>query len=111
MDTSRGSKRLGTLCLAGLLVTLTAVPPRVGYTARLATEEVPATKKAAQDGQRDGKTEGTIHLNFRNADIVQIINLMSELTGKNFLVDDKVRGKVTIIAPKPVTLEEAYQVF
>jgi len=91
-------------------VTLTAVPPRVGYTARLATEEAPATKRAAQrDGQ--GATEGTIHLNFRNADIVQIINLMSELTGKNFLVDDKVRGKVTIIAPKPVTLEEAYQVF
>ena len=110
MDTSRGYKRLGTLCLVGLLVTFTAVPPRVGYTARLATEEAPTTKKAAQrDGQ--GATEGTIHLNFRNADIVQIINLMSELTGKNFLVDDKVRGKVTIIAPKPVTLEEAYQVF
>jgi general secretion pathway protein D len=42
---------------------------------------------------------------------LQIIKLMSELTGKNFLVDDKVRGKVTIIAPKPVTQEEAYQVF
>jgi general secretion pathway protein D len=42
---------------------------------------------------------------------MQIINLMSELTGKNFLVDDKIRGKVTIIAPKPVTLDEAYQVF
>jgi general secretion pathway protein D len=36
---------------------------------------------------------------------------MSELTGKNFLVDDKVRGKVTIIAPQPVTVDEAYQVF
>jgi general secretion pathway protein D len=122
MATSRGYRRLGTLCLVGLLVMLTTVSPRVGSPARLATEEAPVTKKgtqrgAAQDGsrggQRDGKgaTEGTIHLNFRNADIVQIINLMSELTGKNFLVDDKVRGKVTIIAPKPVTLEEAYQVF
>ncbi len=122
MDTSRGYRRLGTLCLVGLLVALTAVSPRVGSPARLATEEAPTSNKGIQrgavqegirDGQRDGKgaTEGTIHLNFRNADIVQIINLMSELTGKNFLVDDKVRGKVTIIAPKPVTLEEAYQVF
>jgi general secretion pathway protein D len=121
MDTSRGYRRLGTLCLVGLLVTLITVSPRVGSPARLATEEAPTGKGmqrgAAQDGsragQRDGKraAEGTIHLNFRNADIVQIINLMSELTGKNFLVDDKVRGKVTIIAPKPVTLEEAYQVF
>jgi type II secretory pathway component GspD/PulD (secretin) len=122
MDTSRGYRRLGTLCLVGLLVALTAVSPRVGSPARLATEEAPTSNKGIQrgavqegirDGQRDGKgaTEGTIHLNFRNADIVQIINLMSELTGRNFLVDDKVRGKVTIIAPKPVTLEEAYQVF
>jgi general secretion pathway protein D len=42
---------------------------------------------------------------------MQIINLISDLTGKNFLVDEKVRGKVTVIAPKPVTLEEAYNVF
>jgi general secretion pathway protein D len=48
---------------------------------------------------------------LRNADIVQVINLISELTGKSFLVDDKVRGKVTIIAPTEVTIEEAYQIF
>jgi general secretion pathway protein D len=53
----------------------------------------------------------TVHLNFKDADILQIIDLMSQLTGKNFLIDEKVRGKVTIIAPKPVSLEEAYQVF
>jgi general secretion pathway protein D len=52
-----------------------------------------------------------IHLNFKNADILQIINLISDITGKNFLVDEKVRGKVTIVAPRPVSLEEAYQVF
>ena len=40
-----------------------------------------------------------------------MISLMSELTGKNFLVDDKVRGKVTVIAPQPVTPAEAYQIF
>jgi len=96
---------------------ITTVPPQTGYTARLATEEAPTKKAApratAQDGSREGKdaAERTISFNLRNADIVQVINLISELTGKSFLVDDKVRGKVTIIAPKPVTLEEAYQVF
>ena len=43
--------------------------------------------------------------------VLQMIQVMSELTGKNFLVDDKVRGTVTLIAPTPVTLEEAYQIF
>jgi general secretion pathway protein D len=55
--------------------------------------------------------EGTIHLNFRNVDVLQLITMMSELTGKNFLVDDKVQGTITLIAPQPVTLEEAYQIF
>src|SRR6266851_1798301 len=117
MDTSRRSRHLGILCLTGLLVVITTVPPQTGYTARLATEEAPTKKAAprgtAQDGRPDRKdaAERTISFNLRNADIVQVINLISELTGKNFLVDDKVRGKVTIIAPKPVTLEEAYQIF
>ena len=117
MDTSRRSRRLGILCLIGLLVVITTVPPQTGYTARLATEEAPTKKAAprgtAQDGRRDGKdaVERTISFNLRNADIVQVINLISELTGKSFLVDDKVRGKVTIIAPTEVTLEEAYQIF
>jgi general secretion pathway protein D len=121
MNTSRSTGRLGTLCLIGLLVMGTAVPPRVAYTARLATEESPARKPVqrgpaqagGRDGQRDGKgaSERTISFNLRNADIVQVINLISEVTGKSFLVDDKVRGKVTIIAPTEVTIEEAYQIF
>src|SRR5262249_32286457 len=122
MKTARGCMRLGTYCLVGLLLISMVVSPSVGYAARLATEEGAATKKAAprgpaQDrsgaGQRDARSSSdeTIYLNFRNVDILQIVNLMSELTKKNFLVDDKVRGKVTILAPKPVNLEEAYQVF
>src|SRR5499426_1974273 len=113
MDTSRRTRRLGILCLIGLLVMITTVPPQTGYTARLATEEAPTKKTAPRGTAQDGKgaTERTISFNLRNADIVQVINLISELTGKSFLVDDKVRGKVTIIAPTEVTLDEAYQIF
>src|SRR5215831_8665808 len=119
MDTLRRSRRLGKFCLIGLFVMITAVPPQTGYTARLATEEAPTKKAAprgtAQDGSRQRKDaeEPTFSLNLRNTDIVQVINLISDLTGKRFLVDDKVRGKVTIIAPteRGVTREEAYQIF
>ena len=52
-----------------------------------------------------------IQLNFRDVEILNVINLMSELTGKNFLIDGNVRGKVTLIAPEPVTIDEAYDVF
>src|SRR5262249_61683013 len=100
MDTSRRSRRLGILCLIGLLVMITTAPPQTGYTARLATEEAPTKKAAprgtAQDGRRDRKdaAERTISFNLRNGDIVQVINLISELTGKSFLVDSEVCGQV-----------------
>jgi general secretion pathway protein D len=84
-----------------------------GYAVRLDTEGQLPTKPVPAVPAARGRstTDSVIHLNFRDADILQIVNLMSELTGKNFLVDDKVKGKVTIIAPKPVSLDEAYQVF
>ena len=105
MNTSRRSRHPGILGLVGLLILLIAVPPRASYPARLATEEAPSRKAATRDSAPDGSrarqdaADRTISFNLRNADIVQVINLISELTGKSFLVDDKVRGKVTIIAP------------
>ena len=99
----------GTLLLSAMSATLS-------YRAPLATAEaVPPTQRAPQVAQRPGSegshADGTVHLNFRNVDILQLITLMSELTGRNFLVDDKVRGRITLIAPQPVTRAEAYQIF
>ncbi|MBI5179340.1 MAG: type II secretion system secretin GspD [Nitrospinae bacterium] len=55
--------------------------------------------------------EGTISMNFANADITMVIKYISEMTGRNFVVNDKVQGKVTILSPKKVTRDEAYKVF
>lgn len=48
---------------------------------------------------------------YPNAEITDVIKAMSELTGKNFIVDPGVRGKITIIAPSKVTVAEAYKAF
>ena len=50
-------------------------------------------------------------MNYQNVDIPALAKLISEITGKNFLVDESVRGKVTIISPSKVTPEQAYQIF
>ena len=39
------------------------------------------------------------------------IKFISELTGKNFIVDRRVKGKVTIISPSKISVDEAYKVF
>ncbi|NQZ00969.1 MAG: hypothetical protein HRT45_09935 [Bdellovibrionales bacterium] len=48
---------------------------------------------------------------YPNADIADVIKAIGELTGKNFIVDPQVRGKITIIAPSQITVAEAYRAF
>ncbi|MEJ2730029.1 MAG: type II secretion system secretin GspD [Deltaproteobacteria bacterium] len=52
-----------------------------------------------------------VSIDFNNVDINVFIKFMSELTGTNFVVDQRVKGKVTIISPSKISLNEAYQVF
>ncbi|MDT8396435.1 MAG: type II secretion system secretin GspD [bacterium] len=51
------------------------------------------------------------NIDFNDVEIRQVIETVSEITGKNFLVDDRVQGKVTVIGPKSLTAAEIYQVF
>jgi len=52
-----------------------------------------------------------VSMDFSNIELKDLVKTMSELTGKNFILDDKVRGKVTIISPTKVTVDEAYRIF
>ncbi len=48
---------------------------------------------------------------FPNADINDVIKAISELTGRNFIIDSNVKGKITIVAPSKITVAEAYKAF
>jgi general secretion pathway protein D len=56
-------------------------------------------------------TKKYVTIDFDNVDIGVLVKFVSELTGKNFIIDDKVKGKVTIISPKKIPLEDVYKVF
>jgi general secretion pathway protein D len=49
--------------------------------------------------------------NLQDADILSVINEVSLETGKNFVVDPRVSGKISLISSKPIKPEEVYQVF
>lgn len=49
--------------------------------------------------------------NLKNADIRSVIQTISILTGKSFLIDPRVQGKVTLISHSPMAPDELYQVF
>ena len=52
-----------------------------------------------------------INFDFEDAELRSVIQAVAEFTGRNFLVDPTVDGKVTVVAPEPLTEEEAYRVF
>jgi len=80
-------------------------PGRAPSTVERSAPNAPMTPAAS------AAAEQNILLNFKDVDLRQIIDLMSDLTNQNFLVDEKVRGKVTIISPRPVSSAEAYNIF
>jgi len=50
-------------------------------------------------------------MDFTDVELPVLVKFMSEQTKKNFIFDERVQGKITIISPRRVTLDEAYDVF
>jgi general secretion pathway protein D len=50
-------------------------------------------------------------LNFSDVDIVTMAKFISDLTGKNFVMDDRVKGKISVFSPGKLTPDEAFNLF
>lgn len=75
-----------------------------------AVKEVKAEQSAAKFVRRSA-SDKYVTLDFDNVDIGVLVKFISELTGKNFLIDDKVKGKITVMSPKKIPVEDVYKVF
>lgn len=52
-----------------------------------------------------------VSFNFVNVDITAVAKFVSDVTGKNFIYDNRVKGKVTVIAPTKISVNDAYDLF
>jgi general secretion pathway protein D len=52
-----------------------------------------------------------IAVNFVDVEIPTIVKFISEITGNNFLFDDRIKGKITIIAPTKLSIDESFTLF
>ena len=57
------------------------------------------------------KAERMIALDFNAVDLPVFVKFISELTGKNFVIDERVKGKVTIYSPTKISIDAAYALF
>lgn len=56
------------------------------------------------------RAQNDITLNFVNADIPSVIKAVGELTGKNFVIDPRVKGTVIITSARPVSRDQVYPI-
>ena len=71
-------------------------------------KELPVKRSDVKEITKEGDY---ITINFNNIELQAFTKFISDLTKKNFIIDDKVQGKVTIVSPTRISKEEAYQVF
>lgn len=57
-----------------------------------------------------GAEEEKVSLNFVNAEIEEVIKAVSHMTGRNFVVDPRVKGTINIISSTPVAAPLAYDI-
>jgi len=70
-----------------------------------------AVTKKEEVSQKPEPASRYITIDFDNVEITLFIKFISELTGKNFIIDNAVKGKVTVISPTKISVDEAYKVF
>lgn len=66
---------------------------------------------ALAQGGAPAQDRQNISMDFNGVDIQVFVKFISELTGRNFVMDDKVRGRVTVVSPRRISVDEAYKVF
>ncbi len=59
----------------------------------------------------DQNREQKVAFNFVDVDLGAITKFISEITKKNFIFDDRVKGKITIITPAKLNIDDAYNLF
>ncbi len=52
-----------------------------------------------------------VSMNFRNVDVSVLVKFMSELLNKDIVMDDRVKGKLTILSPSEVSVPDAFRIF
>ncbi len=50
-------------------------------------------------------------MDFQDVELPTLVKFISEITGRNFLLDEKVQGRVSVVSPNEITVREAYEVF
>ncbi|MFA9438266.1 type II secretion system secretin GspD [Uliginosibacterium sp. sgz301328] len=81
------------------------------WTPALAQQTPAAPGATAATAQTTGSETGeTVSLNFNNVDIDAVVRAIGKISGKNFIVDPRVKGTLNIVTNQPVPRAMTYSI-
>ncbi len=92
------------LCITSLLVPASLYAKETGIAVTSVTVSKPEKKQKRAEIPK-------VTMDFNDVDIKDFIKVISKVTGKDFILSQNATGKVTIISPTPVTIDEAWRIF
>lgn len=90
---------------------LVPVPAPAAAPAPTRPQAFPGQIPRATASSKKPVRSGEMMFNFQNADVAAVVRTVAEITGRNFLIDPRVKGNITIISTKPVSKAAAYEIF
>ena len=72
----------------------------------------PTASALAQETQDNGAPiplgpDDLVRMDFQNVEIPTLVKFISEITGRNFVLDEKIKGRLSLIAPSEITVDES----
>lgn len=101
-DVSPMTPRLSLLATAALLTLMQGIVPALAGTAASAKSAAPAPRAGA---------ERTLTLNFSNADLESVARAMAVITGRQILLDARVKGNLSLTSEDPMTPSQAWSLW
>ncbi|WP_236844294.1 type II secretion system secretin GspD [Bordetella sp. 02P26C-1] len=83
-------------------------PPRRSYEPAPPRSVRPQAMAPSSPGTSAGAADGDTMLNFNDVDLQSVIRALAHFTGRNFVVDPRVKGKLTLVSEQPVNRATAY---
>ena len=97
--------------LTALALCLLGTPLAASAQAPAAQAPAPGAESGQSPARPTFDPGAMVTLDFADAELAQVIETIARATNRNFIYDDRVRGRVTIVSPEPIPVEQAYAVF
>ena len=89
-----------------LALALALTPSLLVMAPVMAQQTAPSSAPSATSGRLDSRDK--VQLSFKDVEISELVSAFSTTLGRPFILDPRVKGKITLEAPEPVTVRQAF---